>query len=184
MELTSFTAQVHNRQVILNWSTVTELNNNGFEIQRQYADNEFVTIGFVKGEGTTTNQKQYSYADRDLVDGKYSYRLKQIDFNGGYEYSNVIEIEVIAVDAFTLEQNYPNPFNPSTTIGYNLKEKTNVKLVLMNAIGEEIDILVNEEQETGPHNINFNASTLPSGIYFYRLQAGSFLETRKMILLK
>ena len=138
VELTSFTAQSENQKVILKWTTATELNNNGFEIQRRVDESDFATIGFVRGEGTTTNQKEYSYIDKDLFDGKYFYRLKQVDYNGSYEYSNVIEVDVRSLNEYALEQNYPNPFNPTTTIGYVLSEKTNAKLILLNAIGEEI----------------------------------------------
>jgi hypothetical protein len=95
-----------------------------------------------------------------------------------------VEVDVRPLDNFTLEQNYPNPFNPTTTIGYVLKEKTNAKLILLNAIGEEDAVLVNEEQDKGFHKIDFNAYTLSSGVYFYRLEAGDFVQTRKMILLK
>jgi hypothetical protein len=184
VELYSFTAQAQNQKIILKWTTATELNNNGFEIQRRVAESEFATIGFVRGEGTTTNQTEYSYIDKDLTDGKYYYRLKQIDFNGTYEYSSVVEVDVRSLDYYTLEQNYPNPFNPATTIGYVLKEIINTKLILFNAIGEEIAVLVNEVQEKGFHKVDFNASDLASGIYFYCLQAGDFIETKKMILLK
>ena len=184
VELTSFTAEAFDQKVILRWTTATELNNNGFEVQRKAAENEFATIGFVKGEGTTTNQKEYSYIDKDLVDGKYFYRLKQIDYNGTYEYSSAIEVDVRSLNDYLLEQNYPNPFNPSTTIGYVLKEKTNAKIILLNAVGEEIAVLANEEQDKGFHKVEFNAANLPSGVYFYGLQAGDFVQTRKMILLK
>jgi hypothetical protein len=184
VELKSFTAQAENQKVILYWTTATELNNNGFEIQRGVSESDFATVGFVKGEGTTTNQKEYSYIDKNLVDGKYFYRLKQIDFNGTYEYSNVIEVDVRSLNEYALEQNFPNPFNPTTTIGYVLKEKSNAKLLLLNAIGEEIAVLVNEEQDKGFHKVELKAANLPSGVYFYRLQAGVFVQTRKMILLK
>lgn len=184
VELYSFTAQAQNQKIILKWTTATELNNNGFEIQRRVAESNFVTIGFIRGEGTTTNQTEYSYIDKDLIDGNYYYRLKQIDFNGTYEYSSVVEVDVRSLDDYTLEQNYPNPFNPATTIGYVLKEKTNTKLILFNSIGEEIAVLVNEEQVKGFHKVDFNASALASGVYFYRLQAGDFIESKKMILLK
>ena len=107
VELTSFTAQAENQKVILKWTTATELNNNGFEIQRKVAESDFATIGFVRGEGTTTNQREYSYIDKDLVDGKYFYRLKQVDYNGSYEYSNVIEVDVRSLNEYALEQNYP-----------------------------------------------------------------------------
>ncbi len=184
VELTSFTAQAQNQKIILKWITATELNNNGFEIQRRVAESDFASVGFIRGEGTTTNQKEYSYLDKNLADGKYYYRLKQFDYNGNYEYSNVIEVDVRSLDEYALEQNYPNPFNPVTTIGYVLKEKTNAKLILLNAIGEEVAVLVNVEQDKGFHKVDFNASSLASGIYFYRLHAGNFVETKKMILLK
>jgi len=184
VELTSFTALSQNSKVVLNWSTASELNNNGFEIQRKSRNSDFVTLGFVKGSGTSSEQKQYSYSDSKLADGNYSYRLKQVDFNGQFEYSNTVEVDVRSLNDFSLEQNYPNPFNPSTKIAYILKEKTNAKVVVMNAIGEEVAVLVNEEQEAGLQQLDFNASNLPSGIYFYTLQAGNFTETKKMILLK
>ena len=184
VELTTFTAEAFDRKVILKWTTATELNNNGFEIQRRVAESDFATVGFVKGEGTTTNQKEYSYIDKELADGKYFYRLKQIDYNGTYEYSNVIEVDVRSLNEYALEQNYPNPFNPVTTIGYVLKEKSNAKLTLLNAIGEEVEVLVNEEQDKGFHKIDFSASNLPSGVYFYQLKAGEYVSTKKMILLK
>jgi photosystem II stability/assembly factor-like uncharacterized protein len=184
VELASFTTEVLDQKVILRWTTSTELNNNGFEIQRRVVESEFATIGFVRGEGTTTNQTEYAYIDKDLTDGKYYYRLKQFDFKGSYEYSSVVEVEVRSLDNYTLEQNYPNPFNPTTTIGYVLKEKSNTKLILLNSIGEEVAVLVNEEQDKGFHKVDFSASTLSSGVYFYRLEAGSFVQTRKMILLK
>ena len=158
VELSSFTAEAQDQKVILKWTTATELNNNGFEIQRKVAESDFATIGFVSGEGTTTNQKEYSYIDKDLVDGKYFYRLKQVDYNGSYEYSNVIEVDVRSLNEYALEQNFPNPFNPTTTIGYVLKEKSNAKLILLNAIGEEVAVLVNEEQDKGYHKVDFNAA--------------------------
>ena len=184
VELTSFKAISQNSQVTLNWATATEINNNGFEIQRSVANSEFMTIGFVRGAGTTASQQEYSYLDKNLTNGKYTYRLKQIDYNGTYEYSNEIEVDVRSLDNYNLAQNYPNPFNPTTKIGYILKEKSNTKVVVMNAIGEEIAVLVNELQEQGYHEIDFNAMNLTSGIYFYSLQAGDFTQTKKMILIK
>jgi len=191
VELNSFTATTNIKEVILNWSTVTELNNQGFEIQRKAFGGEFATVAFVKGQGTTTQQNQYSFADKNLDEGKYSYRLKQVDFSGTFEYSKIIEVELSPVLVYSLRQNYPNPFNPVTTIGYALQEKGNTKLILMNAIGEEVAILVNEEQDKGYHKVEFNAANLPSGVYFYQLSvypanggAGSFVETSKMILFR
>jgi len=184
VELTSFSASISDSKVTLDWSTATELNNNGFEVQRKSVAGDFATIGFVKGAGTSTNQHNYSFTDKDLVAGNYSYRLKQIDYDGKYEYSKVIEADVRPLDNFTLEQNYPNPFNPSTTIGYILNEKGNIKLTLYNAIGKEIAVLVNEEQDKGYHKTILNAENLASGVYFYKLQAGSLVETKKMLLMK
>lgn len=184
VELTSFTAVSQNQQVTLNWSTATELNNNGFEIQRSTANSEFITVGFERGNGTTTNQSEYTYMDKNISAGNYSYRLKQIDFNGVFEYSDAIEVEVFNLDSYVLNQNYPNPFNPSTKIAYVLKEKTNVKILIMNALGEEVAVLVNQTQEQGYHQLDFNASNLPSGIYFYSLQTENYSDTKKMLLIK
>ncbi|OGU82669.1 MAG: hypothetical protein A2W11_03190 [Ignavibacteria bacterium RBG_16_35_7] len=184
VELTSFTAEALDQKVILRWTTATELNNHGFEIQRKIVGTDFATVGFKKGEGTTTNQKEYSYVDKNLADGKYFYRLKQVDFNGQYNFSKTVEVDVRSLDNFTLEQNYPNPFNPTTTIGYILKEKTATKLIFLNSIGEEVAVLVNEEQDKGYHKVEWNAENLSSGVYFYQLKAGSYVETKKMILLR
>ena len=184
VELTSFSANVSDAKVTLDWSTATELNNNGFEVQRKSVVGDFATIGFVKGAGTSTNQHNYSFTDRDLVAGKYFYRLKQIDYDGKYEFSKAIEVDVRPLDNFTLEQNYPNPFNPTTTIGYVLNEKSNIKLTLYNALGKEIAVLVNEEQDKGYHKTVVNADKLARGGYVYKLQAGSLLETKKRRLLR
>jgi N-acetylneuraminic acid mutarotase len=184
VELTSFRAMASGNEITLNWSTATELNNQGFEVQRKFQDNDFVTVGAVKGHGTTTSPNQYSFVDKLDLGGKYAYRLKQMDFNGAFEFSKVIEFEVIKVDKFSLEQNYPNPFNPTTTIGYVLQEKSNAKLTLLNALGEEIAVLINEEQDKGYHKVEFNGSKLASEVYYYRLQSGSFFETKKMVLIR
>jgi predicted GH43/DUF377 family glycosyl hydrolase len=184
VELTSFTASALGNEVALNWTTATELNNYGFEIQRKALGREFATVAFVKGQGTTTQQNQYSFLDKNLDEGKYFYRLKQMDYGGQFSYSQIVEVDVRTLDNYTLEQNYPNPFNPTTTIGYVLQEKSNAKLTLLNSLGEEIAVLVNEEQDKGYHKVEYNASTLVSGVYFYQLRAGSFIETKKMMLLR
>lgn len=184
VELTSFTATAQDQQVTLKWSTATELNNNGFEIQRSLNNSEFVTVGFVKGNGTTTTNAEYTYVDKNLAQGSYSYRLKQIDYNGHYEYSEVVNVLVGSLDKYALVQNYPNPFNPSTTIGYILKDKSNVKLSVFNSLGEEIAILVNGQQEQGYYEVNFDAAGLPSGIYYYMINTGNFTQTKKMLLIK
>jgi photosystem II stability/assembly factor-like uncharacterized protein len=184
VELTSFTATANGKEVILNWTTATEINNQGFEIERSGDNINFNNIGFVPGFGTTTEPKSYSYSDQSVNSGTFYYRLKQIDFDGSFEYSEVVEIEITSPTEFILLQNFPNPFNPTTTIGFGIQNKSNVKITIINAIGEEVAIVLNEEREAGFHQVEFNASTLPSGVYFYQLRAGSFVETKKMLLLK
>jgi hypothetical protein len=154
-----------------------------FEIERRQENSEFVLIGFVEGKGTTTERQEYSYIDRSVTAGKYFYRLKQIDYDGTFEYSNEIEVDTAPL-SFSLEQNYPNPFNPITTIKFNLPEKEFVSLKVYDIIGKETAVLLNEEKPAGLHSVQFDASGLSSGTYFYKLQAGSKIITRKMLLLK
>jgi hypothetical protein len=184
VELTSFTATTNGKEVILNWSTATELNNSGFEIQRRDAQSDFLSVGYVKGHGTTTEPQNYSFADMYLDNGKYFYRLKQIDYDGIFEYSDVVEVDWRTFSSYLLEQNYPNPFNPTTIIGFGTQNKSNVKITVLNTIGEEVAILLNEEKESGYHQVEFNAANLPNGVYFYRIQTRDFVQTKKMILLK
>jgi hypothetical protein len=184
VELLSFAATSNGREVILNWSTTTELNNQLFEVQRSFEGSDFASVGFVNGKGTTTERQNYTYKDEILADGKYYYRLKQIDYLGRYEYSDIIEMELRVFNSYLLEQNYPNPFNPLTTIGYGIKEKSNVQITVLNSIGEEVSILVNEQKEPGYHTVEFNAASLPSGVYFYQLKTQNFVETKKMLLIK
>jgi len=191
VELTTFTAIVNGKEVILNWSTATELNNYGFEIQRKALGGDFATVAFVKEQGTTTQQNQYSFADKNLDEGKYFYRLKQVDFSGTFEYSKIIEVELNSVLVYSLGQNFPNPFNPSTKISWQSPVSGRQVLKVFDVLGNEIATLVDEEQEAGSYEIEFNAEKLSSGVYFYQLKvypanggAGSFVETRKMILLR
>ncbi len=185
VELTSFTANVNNKgDVILNWTTATELNNQMFEIERRSEDGQYIMIGYVNGHGTTTESQEYSYVDNTVETGTFFYRLKQIDFLGTYEYSDEVEVEVKGPLTFGLEQNYPNPFNPSTNVKYSVPEMGVVKLSIYSVIGEEAAVLVDGIVQAGFYEITFDASNLPSGVYFYRLQAGSFIKTKKMLLLK
>ncbi|MGB5529968.1 MAG: exo-alpha-sialidase, partial [Ignavibacteriaceae bacterium] len=163
VELLSFTHKIVNGKVILNWITATEINNMGFEIQRSIDNNIYVTVGFVEGRGNSTTNQYYSFTDESLS-GKIYYRLKQVDFNGSYNYSPVIEVDGVTVSTIQLEQNYPNPFNPATTIKYQLGNDGFVNLKVFNAIGEEVAVLVNGFQKTGNHQLIFNANNLPSGI--------------------
>ncbi|MCU0344499.1 MAG: T9SS type A sorting domain-containing protein [Ignavibacterium sp.] len=188
VELVSFTATaVLPSSIRLDWTTATEINNYGFEIERKSAGN-WQKIGFVEGHGNSNSPKQYSFTDNKIVDrSKFHYRLKQIDNDGKYEYSNVIEVKVIPTE-FVLSQNYPNPFNSSSIIKYSIPKTSHVSLKILNMLGEVIETLVNEEKTEGNYDINFNASSaageLASGVYFYRLQAGSFVQTKKMMLMK
>jgi len=189
VELTSLVANADRNNVALKWSTATETNNNGFQIERKLnGSNEWTNVSFVSGNGTTTERNNYVYLDKGLTVGKYSYRLKQIDNDGTFEYSPVIEVDVTAPDEYTLYQNYPNPFNPATTIEYSLPEKADVRISIYTAIGELVTTLVNGTVDAGYQKAVFNASNLTSGTYIYQIKAvGSgrtFVDTKKMILIK
>ncbi|OGU78314.1 MAG: hypothetical protein A2W11_07805, partial [Ignavibacteria bacterium RBG_16_35_7] len=175
------------------WTTASELNNLGFEIERSLDDNIFVTVGFVEGKGTSTETNYYSFTDRISVNGRstISYRLKQVDYDGTSSYSNIIQVEVDVPVTYTLNQNYPNPFNPSTKIEYTLPVDGFVELNVYDIMGKEIATLVNEQKPAGTYEIVFDASEFPSGVYFYTIkavpfgrQAGSFVSTKKMMFLK
>jgi hypothetical protein len=184
VELTSFTANVVKDNVNLNWATATETNNQGFEIQRKSDNTEYEQVGYVAGFGTTTEPKSYSFTDSNVPARNYTYRLKQMDFDGSFEYSNEVNVEVLTPGSFELSQNYPNPFNPSTTIKYSLPENSFVNLAVYNLLGEKVRTLVNEVQNAGNYNLNFDASGLTSGTYVYSLSTASGTLTQKMVLLK
>ena len=188
VELISFTASVTRNNVTLNWSTATEANNQGFEIERSQMSNFksqiFEKIGYVGGYGTTTESKSYSFKDENLPAGKYSYRLKQIDFDGTFEYSQEVEVEVSSPNEFALYQNFPNPFNPSTKIKFVIPKSSFVNLKVFDILGSEVATLVNEERPAGEYEIEFNAGSLSSGIYLYKISSGDYSETRKLILMK
>ena len=190
VELTSFTAEQNNKDVVLSWRTATETNNKGFEIEKSQKSKvksqmRWESIGFVEGHGTTTQENNYRYADYNLESGDYSYRLVQIDFDGTRSESGVVNVEVNTRPAeYSLRQNYPNPFNPSTIVEYSIPENGNVKVEIFNALGEEVTTLVNDYKQAGDYKVKFNASALSSGIYYYRIESGNFVKTRKMILLR
>ncbi len=189
VELASFAALTNNNDVVLNWSTSSELNNQGFEVERSLKGQDWQKIGYVAGHGTTSESMSYSFTDYNLNNGAYSYRLKQIDFDGSFVYSNVIEVEVNAPVAYSLEQNYPNPFNPATTIAFGLASDSKVTLKIFDVLGQEAATIANDNFSAGQHKVDFDAAGLNSGVYFYSIDAAGvdgskFIQTRKMILIK
>ena len=189
VELSLFTASVNGNEIILKWTTAAETNNKGFDVQRKKSgagsqQSEWKSIGFIEGNGTTTERHSYSFVDKEITDGKYYYRLKQVDFNGSYEYSREVEAEAGVPAKYLLEQNYPNPFNPATTIEYSIPKAGKVSIKVFNILGEEVINLVNEFKDAGNYKVNFNAGRLSSGIYYYRLSADSYSYVKKMIVLK
>jgi hypothetical protein len=195
VELTSFTASSIRLNTELKWGTATEVNNHGFEVERTFihdlnstssAPKNWSKVGFVEGNGTTNAPKEYSFKDKLQKAGKYSYRLKQIDRDGQFKYSQSVEIEVGTVPkVFALEQNYPNPFNPSTTIGFTLRETGHTTLKIYDAIGREVAVLANEVMDAGVyHHRIFDAGRLASGVYFARLTSGGIHLHKKILLMK
>jgi len=183
VELTSFSANVIDSKVHINWATATEINNRGFEIQRMTGEN-WVFVGFKEGRGTTTEATEYTFVDdSELNPGKISYRLKQLDFDGRYSYSKIVEVDLAPAD-FALCQNYPNPFNPSTVINYQLPENSFVSLKVFDMIGNEVAVLVNEEKQAGSHSVTFEANNISTGVYFYQIKAGDFVSMKKLIFMK
>lgn len=185
VELSSFTSTVSNRDVTLNWSTSAELNNSGFDIERSTIEGQWTKAGNVQGNGTTNELKNYQFTDRNLSSGTYSYRLKQIDFNGNFEYFNLSEEIIVGIpDQFSLSQNYPNPFNPTTKIDFQLPTDGNVKITVYDNSGKLISEIVNGFRTAGYHTVNFDAANISSGVYFYKLESGNFSKVMKMTVLK
>jgi hypothetical protein len=170
--------------MILNWSTSTETNNSGFDVERAQENGSFEKIGFVPGYGTSTELKNYSFCDNSINTGKYYYRLKQIDYDGSFEYSKTVEIEIKTPGEYMLYQNYPNPFNPSTTIEFSIPYTGFVNLEVYNSLGESVTVLLNETLPAGKHTVSFNGTGLASGVYLIKLTTGNFTEFKKMNLLK
>jgi hypothetical protein len=184
VELTSFAANVVKDAVQLNWTTATETNNKGFDIERKAEGKSWSKIASVQGKGTTAQSSAYSYTDKSVTSGKFSYRLKQVDFDGTYSYSQEVEVNLSTPVSFELNQNYPNPFNPSTTISFALPQASNVTLKVYNMLGQEVRTILNDFREAGKHTVVFNADNLNSGLYLYKIEAGNFTQVRKMTLLK
>ncbi len=184
VELTTFTATQKNG-VVLKWSTATETNNYGFDIERS-ANNVWQKIGFVAGSGTTNSPMTYSYYDNNAASGKSVYRLKQIDRDGRFEYSKEVEVNIeTSANTFSLDQNYPNPFNPTTNISFSVPVTGKTVLTVFNMLGQEVASIFNGVAEAGKiHQAQFNASGLASGVYMYTIQSGSYNSVRKMTLVR
>ena len=196
VELVSFSAKVIDGGIKLSWSTATEINNKGFEIEKAECKEQktgeirWESVGFIPGSGTTTDPKNYLWIDNDSRAGKFIYRLKQLDFDGSYHYSDEVKVDAAAPSQFYLSQNYPNPFNPVTTIEYRIPEKSFLSLVLFDAVGKQCLILENGLKDPGNYKVSLDARGLSSGIYFYKLYAESIVNddtytvSGKMVLLK
>jgi hypothetical protein len=185
VEMTTYIAKVNGQVVTLNWTTATEIQNSGWDIERSNGYGQWTKIGFKQGNGSSTIPHQYSFIDKSSKqNGNYAYRLKQIDYNGTNTYSREVETIIDVPLAYSLNQNYPNPFNPSTTINYEIPVSNKITIKVYNILGDEVTTLVNEQKDAGRYQVIFNASRYTSGVYFYRVQAGNFVQTKKMILLK
>ncbi len=187
--MASFSSAVNRNNVSLNWSTSTETNNSGFDIERKLiGSTDWIKAGSVAGSGTTSEVRNYTFSERAST-GNYNYRLKQIDFNGNHAYFSLINEVIVGVPSeYALSQNYPNPFNPTTKIDYDLPYDGKVSITLYDLTGREVSKLVNEVKTAGYHTVQFNGSNLSSGMYFFRISAegnnNSFVTTKKMVLIK
>jgi hypothetical protein len=187
VELSSFIANASMGKVTLKWNTATEINNRGFEVQRKSDDNNWMVIAFKNGNGTTTSANIYSFTDNisGLNVNKLSYRLRQVDFNGQSQYSSIVLVDNLIPINYSVSQNFPNPFNPSTMIKYQLPQNSFVSLKVYNSLGQEVGTLVNGMVNAGTYEVQFNASNLSSGVYYYIIKAGdNFVQTKKMIFIK
>ena len=185
------TANVIDGKVLLNWQTATEVNNYGFEVERVKGFGDKVSmvsvwskVGFVNGAGNSNSPKEYSFTDKSAASGRYLYRLKQLDNDGQYTYSKEVEVDLGTPTAFALEQNYPNPFNPTTSMQYSVSNKQFVTIKVFDMLGREVALLVNGEKEPVTYTTEFATTGLASGTYIYRMQAGEFVQTKKMVILK
>jgi len=183
VELISFTASANNSVINLNWSTATELNNSGFEIQRKNENSDWNTVGFIAGFGTTTNQNNYNYTDQNPFVGNNIYRLKQIDFDGTFELSDEVNVELV-LSEYVLAQNYPNPFNPTTTINFNIPKEDFVNVSIFNSLGEKVSTLIDGVMSSGSHSLTFDANGFASGLYILKMSSGNFSSIIKMNLMK
>ena len=186
VEMTSFSASSNRLTAELQWSTATEVNNFGFEIERKTSNDSWTKIGFVAGAGTSTSLHNYSYVDNTVDAGLYQYRIKQIDKNGTFKYSSVMQVETgLAPKILSLGSNYPNPFNPSTSIEFSVPVDGRAALKVYNMLGQEVATLFDGVATAGKlMKVTFDASRLTSGVYFSRLESGGHALVTRMLLMK
>jgi hypothetical protein len=185
VELSSFNYSIDKREVTLNWVTTMELNNKGFDVERKSETGQWKKIGFINGNGTSNQPHQYFYKDIKLETGKYNYRIKQIDYNGTFEHFYLNDIVSVGVPGVSeVSQNYPNPFNPVTKIDYHLASEGNVSIKIYDLAGREVKSLIDEFKKAGFYTIEFDASSLASGVYFYKMASSDFVQIKKMIVVK
>jgi hypothetical protein len=190
VNMISFISLIQKRDVVLKWTTSSEINNSGFEIERRKTDNNnlliWSSIGFVNGKGISNHQSDYLFTDKNLTSGKYEYRLKQVDYNGNYQYISLNSVvEISNPKKFALYQNYPNPFNPATKIDYEVPYTSNVTLKVFDITGREVRTLLNDKpHESGFYTVTLDGSNLSSGVYFYRFISGKFSSVKKLMIVK
>ncbi len=184
VELTAFTAAAQDNKAILRWTTASEKNNRGFWIEKADGDGAFRQLFFVEGAGTSSEINYYQYIDENLKPGYYSYRIKQEDFDGRFEYSGIRSVEISAPLEFELMDNYPNPFNPSTEIKFSLPVPSEISLIVYDLLGREVVVLYEGICEAGVHTVTFDGTELSSGVFIYKLTAGKFSGVKKMNMIK
>ncbi len=189
-ELISFTGTANGNSIVLNWQTATEINNYGFSVERRTKSEEWIKIGFVQGHGNSNSTKNYSYIDYPSGGNNFSYRLKQIDFDGKFEYSDILEINFDIPNNTELAQNFPNPFNPSTAIKFTLNKPSSVIIKIFDSLGKEVKELLNEYKPSGSFIVYWNGTDkmnnkTASGVYICQLAVnGKVINSRKMNLMK
>ena len=189
VELTSFNAAAMKNAISLKWETATETNNHGFEVEKSLDNRNYMKIGFVQGHGTSSERNSYNFVDKNVHSNKYYYRLKQLDNDGSFNYSKVVEVNYTVINNFGLTQNYPNPFNPTTSIQFSLPIESQVTVKLFNSVGQEVALLTNGQFALGNHSLKIDASSFSSGTYIYTISArgidgSEFTQSKKMVLMK
>ena len=185
VELTEFFSLVNENNVTLSWQSNHEINNVGFQIERSTVKDQWTKAGFVEGIGNSNIPVEYCFTDKNLAQGKYLYRLRQVDYNGNLEYFYLSgEVYIGIPEKYELSQNYPNPFTPVTNLKFGIPEPGIVTLKVYDVLGKEVMTLLNEIKQTGYYRVQFDVSRFASGVYFHELRSGEFVSQKWMLLLK